>query len=154
MSSPEFRTTVGKGLLAARMILQQVGYWISPCVAALALIGYVVVQRESPVASGFTGIVVSCYVVAFIFRAMNRIAPPPLFWPTEQDVRNHYYGRDPIFDAMPLSEWTPEVGQALWWSLPVRAKPYVGTPRDADWPGDCTHWTMLVTPLAPEIDSN
>jgi hypothetical protein len=72
--------------------------------------------------------------------------------------------------ARPLSEWTEEVGDALWWRFPVEEPPYVGSPNDrgltveihsaagmacrgavGGWPGYHTHWTPLPAPrAAPE----
>lgn len=53
-------------------------------------------------------------------------------------------------DAMtvvrPQAAWASSDGPVLWWKLPVTEAPYLGTPRDAGWPGDHTHWTPLPTP--------
>jgi hypothetical protein len=70
--------------------------------------------------------------------------------------------------AHPLSEWTEEDGDVLWWKFPIEEAPYVGSPaclghtvevwtQDAPeprvvmrgtvggWPGYHTHWTRLPT---------
>lgn len=47
----------------------------------------------------------------------------------------------------PLEEWDEDDGAVLWWALPVREPPYVGSPLDDDFPGHfVTHWTPLVCP--------
>lgn len=70
--------------------------------------------------------------------------------------------------ARPLSEWTEEDGDVLWWKFPVQEAPYVGSPLDlgrtirvnidgqqffptvGGWPGYHTHWTPLPEiPLKP-----
>lgn len=76
----------------------------------------------------------------------------------------------------PLSEWSEEVGDVLWWKFPITEAPYLGTPLDlgrtveirvqiatfldpdpkpsirrkniGGWPGYHTHWTPL--PPIPE----
>lgn len=67
----------------------------------------------------------------------------------------------------PLSEWSEEVGPALWWVFPITEAPYVGSPNDSGltvevhtvqgvasrgnvggWPGYHTHWTPI--PMAKE----
>lgn len=68
--------------------------------------------------------------------------------------------------ARPLSEWTEDDGDVLWWRFPVTEAPYVGSPRClghtveawtqdspeprvaarfmvGGWPGYHTHWTPL-----------
>ena len=89
----------------------------------------------------------------------------------EQDatvaVGERFY-REPEY-ARPLSEWTEEDGDVLWWKFPIEEAPYVGSPvclghtvevwtRDAPesrmvmratvggWPGYHTHWTRLPSP--------
>lgn len=44
-------------------------------------------------------------------------------------------------------EWEEEDGNVLWWLLPVREPPYVGTPLDDDFPEYVTHWTPIPLPL-------
>lgn len=52
--------------------------------------------------------------------------------------------------ARPRDEWHDDDGPVLWWWLPVRSPPYVGTPLDHDWPDlQPTHWTSLVLPVEP-----
>lgn len=62
----------------------------------------------------------------------------------------------------PLSSWTEEDGDVLWWSFPINEAPYIGSPLDlgqtievhtfqglasrfqvGGWPGHHTHWTPL-----------
>lgn len=69
--------------------------------------------------------------------------------------------------ARPLSEWTEDDGDVLWWKFPVEEAPYVGSPlccgysvevrmftgvvsrfNVCGWPGYHTHWTPL--PEIPE----
>jgi hypothetical protein len=68
--------------------------------------------------------------------------------------------------ARPLSEWTEDDGDVLWWKFPITEAPWVGSPltlghtvevwtQDAPeirmvmggtvggWPGYHTHWTPL-----------
>jgi hypothetical protein len=47
--------------------------------------------------------------------------------------------------AEPLAKWSAKVGRAMWWRFPTDGMPWLGTPSDADWPGDLTHWTPLGT---------
>jgi len=56
--------------------------------------------------------------------------------------------------ARPLAEWHEDYGPALWWFFPVCEPPYVGDPRDDDWPGYHTHWTQIVCPADPNEPSN
>lgn len=75
----------------------------------------------------------------------------------------------------PLSEWTEEDGDVLWWQFPVVEAPYCGTPNDCGmtvemrhyvmvdgkreiktvrtdvggWPGYHTHWTRIIIPEQP-----
>jgi hypothetical protein len=53
--------------------------------------------------------------------------------------------------ALPRDRWLDVDGAVLWWRLPVREPPYVGTPLDTDWPfrpGDPIGWTRLLVPDA------
>jgi hypothetical protein len=72
---------------------------------------------------------------------------------------------DRLHTARPLSEWTEETGDVLWWAFPIQEPPYVGSPLDlgreivitlivmgkqttitrdiGGWPGYHTHWTPL-----------
>lgn len=66
----------------------------------------------------------------------------------------------------PLSEWTEEDGNVLWWRFPIEEPPYCGSPHDlghtvelhtqdsaepriaarcsiGGWPGGYTHWTRI-----------
>ena len=42
--------------------------------------------------------------------------------------------------------WSEDIGPVLWWKFPVDEPPYCGTPLDDGWPGDHTHWTLLLVP--------
>lgn len=78
----------------------------------------------------------------------------------------------PMVRARPLSEWTEEDGDVLWWKFPIVEPPYVGSPLalgktialqivGADepflgckfdvgaWPGYHTHWTPIPVPRKP-----
>lgn len=50
----------------------------------------------------------------------------------------------------PACQWHEDMGDVLWWKLPVEEPPWVGTPNDSDWRGYHTHWTPL---LVPEMSS-
>lgn len=53
--------------------------------------------------------------------------------------------------ARPLSEWTEDNGDVLWWRFPVTETPYIRSPLSLGyngWPGYHTHWTPL--PEIPE----
>lgn len=74
--------------------------------------------------------------------------------------------------ARPLSEWTEEDGDVLWWRFPIVEPPYCGSPQDlgqtieiilrrhgepdnlrrhmvGGWPGYHTHWTPIQMPQPP-----
>lgn len=44
----------------------------------------------------------------------------------------------------PINEWYEELGDCLWWMLPISEPPYVGSPLDDDFPSYVTHFTQLV----------
>lgn len=57
----------------------------------------------------------------------------------------------------PIEEWHEDMGNCLWWRLPIDEPPYVGSPLDSDWPltdpnddGETddyyTHFTHLLEP--------
>ena len=53
--------------------------------------------------------------------------------------------------ARPASEWHEDLGNVIWWRLPVTEPPYVGTPYDDTWilngwDNYYTHFTLLVIP--------
>ncbi len=49
--------------------------------------------------------------------------------------------------ARPHHEWCEKDGPVLWWRFPVVEPPYVGDPREDDFPGEyVTHWTPIVVP--------
>lgn len=46
----------------------------------------------------------------------------------------------------PIAQWSPDDGDALWWSFPISDYPYQGKPTDQTWPGNhLTHWTPLAS---------
>ena len=48
---------------------------------------------------------------------------------------------------IPVAEWNEDDGDVLWWRLPVKESPYVGSPLWDDWvPGYYTHFTRLQVP--------
>jgi hypothetical protein len=50
---------------------------------------------------------------------------------------------------IPVAEWNEDDGDVLWWRLPVKESPYVGSPLWDDWvPGYYTHFTRLQVPAA------
>lgn len=59
-------------------------------------------------------------------------------------------------EPVPLHQWMPEHGPVTWWCYGeasgewLTAVPWVGTPRDPEWPGHHTHFTPLPRqPLEP-----
>ena len=48
--------------------------------------------------------------------------------------------------AFPLDAWHEDIGDVLWWKMPIDEPPYVGSPLDTRWPGYHTHWTPLSVP--------
>ena len=49
--------------------------------------------------------------------------------------------------ARPLDEYHEDLGPVLWWTLPVREPPYVGTTLDIGFPDGLTHFTPCRDPL-------
>ena len=49
--------------------------------------------------------------------------------------------------ARPLDEYHEDLGPVLWWTLPVREPPYVGTTLDIGFPDGITHFTPCRDPL-------
>lgn len=49
-------------------------------------------------------------------------------------------------EARPLDEWHQDMGDVLWWTIPIKEAPYCGTPYDYNFPGYCTHWTQHILP--------
>lgn len=39
-----------------------------------------------------------------------------------------------LLKLRPASEWHDDVGDVLWWVLPVEEPPYVGSPLSSGWP--------------------
>ena len=52
--------------------------------------------------------------------------------------------------ARPLEEWSEDCGDVLWWKFPIEEPPYVGSPLDANWTADHTHWTPIMIPQPPK----
>lgn len=52
-----------------------------------------------------------------------------------------------------LSQWHEDIGDALWWLIPVEESPWVGSPMASDWPfADCdgtSRQQLRWTPLPP-----
>ena len=55
------------------------------------------------------------------------------------------------FEFHPRSKWHEDIGDVVWWRLPVAAPPYVGTPGDSGWVDVYTHFSRL--PSNDEIES-
>jgi len=51
--------------------------------------------------------------------------------------------------AIPGEQWHEDDGACLWWRFEIDEAPYVGDPRDSDWPGYHTHFTRIVCPVPP-----
>lgn len=54
-----------------------------------------------------------------------------------------------LIHARPFDEWHEDIGNVLWWRLPVCEPPYVGTPLDSNWDEEDEErmfWTPLVCP--------
>ena len=49
--------------------------------------------------------------------------------------------------AIPGEQWHEDDGACLWWRFEIDEAPWVGDPRDSDWPGYHTHFTRIVCPL-------
>lgn len=59
----------------------------------------------------------------------------------------------PPLVARPLDEWHEDLGNVIWWRIPVEEPPWVGTPLDSDWTdGYYTHFTPLVIPANARAD--
>lgn len=77
-----------------------------------------------------------------------------------------------LMKPRPLSEWTEEDGDVLWWRFPIEEPPYCGSPNDigqdvlitvsrwghedgesrhmvGGWPGYHTHWTPIPQVMEP-----
>lgn len=47
----------------------------------------------------------------------------------------------------PISEWHEDMGDCIWWRMPIEEPPYCGNPLDSEWTEDYyTHFTRLVEP--------
>lgn len=58
---------------------------------------------------------------------------------------------DSCLTLRPLEEWDEEMGDVLWWNLPITQPPYCGVPGDDGWPGSgwATHFTRFLVPKQP-----
>ena len=47
----------------------------------------------------------------------------------------------------PAAAWHDDIGDVLWWRLPIAEPPYCGSPLGSDWPEEAsyTHWSRLPT---------
>lgn len=46
------------------------------------------------------------------------------------------------------SEWHEDMGDCIWWRMPIEEPPHCGNPLDSEWTEDYyTHFTMLVEPI-------
>ena len=55
-----------------------------------------------------------------------------------------------------LSDWHEDIGNVLWWMLPVCEPPYCGTPLDDDWPYEDDErpvWTELLLPIDAALEA-
>lgn len=44
----------------------------------------------------------------------------------------------------PIDAYHEDIGNVLWWRVPIQEPPYCGTPLDEDFPDDYyTHWSQL-----------
>ena len=56
------------------------------------------------------------------------------------------------FALRPESEWHEDYGEVLWWVLPIREAPWVGSPNCTDWVDNYfTHWSPLPVPSEPVV---
>ena len=49
-------------------------------------------------------------------------------------------------EARLAEHWNEDMGDVLWWNLPVEEPPYCGTPLDEDFPKYKTHFTTIDMP--------
>lgn len=50
-----------------------------------------------------------------------------------------------------LEEWHEDIGDVVWWKIPIEEPPYVGSPLDSAWIEDYyTHFYELILPLESE----
>lgn len=50
---------------------------------------------------------------------------------------------------MSRDAWHEDDGAVLWWKMPIKEPPYVGTPLDDEFPEYVTHWTRLPEVVEP-----
>ncbi|MNW53644.1 hypothetical protein D3C74_312100 [compost metagenome] len=72
-------------------------------------------------------------------KAILKTAIPGPSWVVDELLK-------PLKKARPIDEWHEDYGDVLWWKFPICEPPYVGDPRDIDWPDYHTHWTPIVVP--------
>ncbi len=54
-----------------------------------------------------------------------------------------------VFKLHEASEWHDDLGDVLWWRIPIEEPPWVGSPLAGDWPDDddyYTHWSFIPIP--------
>lgn len=51
---------------------------------------------------------------------------------------------DKVTILRPISEWCEELGDCLWWKVPIDEPPYCGSPLNDDFPWYVTHFTQLI----------
>lgn len=58
-----------------------------------------------------------------------------------------------LLQLRPESEYHEDMGPVLWWGLPIKEPPYVGTPLDWEFLPECyTHFSTLPVPELPQED--
>lgn len=83
-----------------------------------------------------------------VIRTLRKLNEAGELLPTER--RDIVGILDCLRTPRPLEEWHEEIGDVLWWRLPVEEPPWCGTPLDSDWTdGYYTHWTPYILPKEP-----
>ena len=65
---------------------------------------------------------------------------------TEEDFNNLQNVIEIGQKASTLKEWNKNIGDCLWWKLPIEEPPYVGSPLSDDWNDEYTHFTEIIVP--------
>lgn len=50
-------------------------------------------------------------------------------------------------ELVPIDSWHEDMGDCLWWALPIEEPPHCGSPLEIDFPDYVTHFTRLVEPI-------